>query len=442
MFHRPATPDVQGVSIRFSPDGTSLVVAGPFGFQVLDATTDRPPLLESRHDAEPVRNRHDPARYAPDGRRLRVLAREAVREWDLPGGEPQSALAGRSYPAPFHSASAVGPDASHFARTELADEGREAALIVEDAATGAVAARLPLGSRAEDPGESPLLSADGARVALLEVGQVIVSGWVQTDLRRLRIWDVPSGRLIADLGRDRLLGGADPGLVWQPLAAFSRDGSRFALRLSGTARAAGHSLQGTSIVIIDAETGRVARRFDPSEGEGEPAWVSALVFSPEGRRLALATADGRARRGDTPSSIQVWDVADGRLLDRIDRPGVQTPTLLRFTRDGRRLVHFIFSRHPEIDEWDPGTTHDVVRLPWQGANPNDLAVSPDASASPSPPARRSRPAPSGSSTPPTAASWRAGACPACRRSRPPSCRMAIRWSSRPPAGAAIAASGS
>ena len=79
-----------------------------------------------------------------------------------------------------------------------------------------------------------------------------------------------------------------------------------------------------------------------SLSEDEPYGVNptALAFSPDQRRVAS---------GDTNGVVKLWNVADGRLIRTIGHP--QQVTAVAFTPDGRRLV----TAAGTIRTWDAET---------------------------------------------------------------------------------------
>jgi RNA polymerase sigma factor (sigma-70 family) len=91
--------------------------------------------------------------------------------------------------------------------------------------------------------------------------------------------------------------------------------------------------QQNAVSIFDAETGKEMRRF---LGHGDT--VSAVAFTPDGKRLASGSKD---------SSVILWDVATGK---QILRYAAQNPVnTLTFTPDGRRLVIGHKGQTSEID---------------------------------------------------------------------------------------------
>jgi WD40 repeat protein/tRNA A-37 threonylcarbamoyl transferase component Bud32 len=88
----------------------------------------------------------------------------------------------------------------------------------------------------------------------------------------------------------------------------------------------GHTLEGESITIREAATGRLLRRL--AVDQSFQAGTRSVAFSPDSRRIAVATDSG---------SIQVWDVAAGKKTLAF-RAHESSPTCITYSPDGQRMA--------------------------------------------------------------------------------------------------------
>jgi WD40 repeat protein len=136
--------------------------------------------------------------------------------------------------------------------------------------------------------------------------------------------------------------------------AFTADGSRLA-----TIR------NEDEVVVLDARTGKPSRGVLRQQGS-----VSALAFSGDGARLAVATEDHRGN----PSEVRVWDVVSGRpspatLLHR------GRVLALAFSPDGRTLATGCADSNVRL--WETATGKPRVQpMPHQG-EVSAVAFTPD-----------------------------------------------------------------
>ncbi|MFE1286881.1 helix-turn-helix domain-containing protein [Streptomyces sp. NPDC058751] len=175
------------------------------------------------------------------------------------------------------------------------------------------AAALPLRERlisGTEPVDSIALSPDGHTLA------------VQSRDGRVRIWDLPGGRL------RHTFTGPDGSEV----AAFSPDGRTLAVATGGVMH------------LWDPATGRKLGTLTIPGGS-----VRGIAFSPDGRAVAAASA----------TVVRVWDVATGR--KRHGFTGHSDPQAVTFGPDGRTLI--AVSLGGLVRVWDVTTgrtraTHD------------------------------------------------------------------------------------
>jgi WD40 repeat protein len=134
----------------------------------------------------------------------------------------------------------------------------------------------------------------------------------------IQVWNIQSGKALAvcELGRTAL----------SQLVAITDDG-----------KIAASAHEDKSVIVWNVSPARERSRFRA------PCIVQQLQFSPDGARLAVASAgalyrdtqsDGSPRRH---CSLQVWDVAAGRKLAELS-PHSDWITSAEFTPDGKSLV--------------------------------------------------------------------------------------------------------
>jgi WD40 repeat protein len=111
---------------------------------------------------------------------------------------------------------------------------------------------------------------------------------------------------------------------------------------------------------------------------GDPCHGHAMVFSPDGRWLALATTDHShidpSRSRFDPSRIEIWDWRMRKQVCPPFRTNGQA-NCLKFSPDGRFLAICGFS--PFIEVWDVKTWKEVRTLKGHQYEILDLAFSPD-----------------------------------------------------------------
>jgi hypothetical protein len=93
--------------------------------------------------------------------------------------------------------------------------------------------------------------------------------------------------------------------------------------------------------------------------------VSGLSFSPDGKHIATASNDGKAR---------VWDAADGRVIFTLTGHGGGLSGV-RFSPDGQRILTSSGDQTAKV--WDATTGKDLLTLRGHGADIYRAAFSPD-----------------------------------------------------------------
>jgi WD40 repeat protein len=263
-----------------------------------------------------------------------VLVGDGGRTASLEAGA-RTALAAS---APARVLKLDGADKQTIAALAFSPDGRrllgatqDAAVAVWDARTGASIRKLTSGGANKVFGSSAdgrlLATASGSRTEII-------------------LWDAERNQRV---GAITASGGA----------RFSRDAvtlSPDGLRLA--AEHYGASPSDPAIGVWDVRTGKLARLMD-----GRINDVHALIFSPDGRRLAIIDAKG---------SLSVWDAETGKLTF----PAIASAAakLAAFSPDGRVLASAGANR--EIKLWDAQTGRQTGVIASQAEAVGALAFTP------------------------------------------------------------------
>jgi RNA polymerase sigma factor (sigma-70 family) len=221
---------------------------------------------------------------------------------------------------------------------------------------------LPKAASAALPAALAIATVKGA--VLITAGRTLspgivsaqVAGLIQGVLRTMFLDKVRT--LAAAAFVVAVLGGGTGFLAYQSRLAAAPPASDDAVQAGDAVRAQ---------VSRNEDTAQQARADDAAT---ERLPVVAVAFSPDGKRLVAATADG---------SITIWDVASGKEVARLHAGAA---TVLRgtpaggvaFTPDGKRLA----SAGPDnvVRLWDVATGKEVSRSEG-GKAPRAVAFSPD-----------------------------------------------------------------
>jgi hypothetical protein len=343
---------------RFGPEGRTLVAwpMGHGGFRVLDATSNRPPILDGPGCPRILED----ATISPDGRRVITVDGQGVlREWDLAGARDpipmvskDTSLEGWAQDQYAKSNIALSTDGSQVA---ILSGGRTPVLTVEEMTTGRVVARISILQGVHGPRQI-LFDPTGRRIALF-------------DGATLRIWELPSARLLTTVGPARF-GREQPGPSNPRSFVFGPDGTWCAMTVTGQPDRRGDQKPATvrrSVLVLDSSTGRPIRRLIPPN-EADLYRSGSLAVSRDGRRLAWCGHDTAGRF--YPGTVLIWDPSDGRVeqvLRVASAPGLQD---IEFSPEGGKLLGVTTpddrSPHSKVLlAWDLRRPEEPLHIPWE-----------------------------------------------------------------------------
>jgi WD40 repeat protein len=399
-------------SARFSPDARQILIASgsspDTAAQLWDAESGKKRAVLRGHTG-PV----GAACFSPDGRRVLTASLDGTaRLWDAVTGKELRVLAGHAGGV-FNAA--FSPDGRRVLTT---GDGRAWAFDVKPNGGGPSAREAAekvagflwdadTGERLKDltwpaPGDhssvrTAAFSADGHRIVTAGVVGSAGGSWACFPA----LWDAAGGKALFSLhDQNKYLAHRDA-----RSAVFSPDGSRVLIAYGMDGRA-------------DNPYQRQARLWDAATGKevavlaGHADSVLAAAFSPDGRRIATASADGTARLwaaatgedlarqrgrwsgvrdaalspdgrrlltidqtlGPEPQTASVWDVTTGRELTRL--AGNKQPlTAIGFSPNGRHVVTGSEDRTARV--WDAATGRQLLVLEGHTGRVTDVTFSPD-----------------------------------------------------------------
>jgi WD40 repeat protein len=301
--------------VAFSPDRTH--VAGVVGsaVKVCDLTLD-PEAFAWR---EPVAPFFDAA-FSPDGRLLAAAALGDLKVWDVAARKVMHTLSTKPVIKPPIFRVAWGPDGQRLAWASANPFTEDGEVVLADAVRWKTLTSWPSRSSAFsglafDPHGRYLAVAEAAHAEIwdLDTGKQKTAGRGQLVAfaaggQALAVSQEPQTVKVTDLATGKEVG-RFPGRFH----ALSADGRRLAAREEGT----------QILHVWDVPSGTEVCRF-----QSGVVHDNEMAFSPDGRRLASADADGR---------VKVWDAEQGQELLTLKGPQGRLAWLV-FSPDGQRLA--------------------------------------------------------------------------------------------------------
>lgn len=285
-------------STAFSADGRFVATGANDGMvRLLDGRTGKP--VTSLAFGASV----EALAFSPDSRLLAGAADNRVAVWDVAAGTKRWSIAGGMSGAErllFETSLAFTPDGRTLvvaAQQDMSAGGTAGAVALLNARTGRVELTLIAGA---EPVNGVAVSPDGRRIAG-------VTGEFESEHPEIYMWDRPSGA-VAWTSR------ADEGPLLA--AAFSPDGHTLAV--------SGRSSDGSSVHLLDADSGSLIRTLD----HGDTAL--SVAYARDGDTLASGGLNGMLR---------LWNPESGALRARLS--GASSPfsvLSVSFSPDGQRLA--------------------------------------------------------------------------------------------------------
>jgi WD40 repeat protein len=337
-----------GAWLTFSPDGKTLAAsAGGWGsaVQLWDAVSGRRLGV-----GEGPPGQLTGLAFTGPGRAV-ALSRspEALFLWEVPSGKVLSPRAG-------HDAGVVSVSYARDGRS-LLSAGHDGSLLRWDA-RGRPAGRLAL-QESDDERRMGIYrqrsvflpSPDGAYAL---VGSEHMGG--------LTLYELAGGREVCTFPADGRFSPFDN----RPPGAYSPDGALLAMALQ-----ARRPNEVAALSVWETASGRELYNLTPATGA-----PLCLAFAPDGKTLAVATGDSQAamrRMNGASCDIVLYDLATGKAARTLRAMG-RAPTAMIYSPDGRRVA---LARQGGISVRDAATGSEVHALPLQGTVSVGPVFSPD-----------------------------------------------------------------